>query len=187
MRQVWIQKLKPNQAAGQYDYQVSMNERNCKNWIGKNWWISWTGEQELFLSQFPLDNPTARLANDVCVCQKYRKNMEFYPGTVFSLFLVKMNLASNQATGKFLLRAWLASVTFASLCYAGRHFGLVLRQLPSRGKLLFFSWSIWKLWRLCNSCVLTHYRGYSIVNVCRKGESFRADFLLNCFYAVLRK
>ena len=78
-----------------------MNERNCKNQIGTNSWISWTWEQESFLSQFPLDSPTVRLANDVCVFQKNRKNMEFYPGTVFPLFLVKMNLASNQATGKF--------------------------------------------------------------------------------------
>ena len=72
-----------------------MNERYCKDWIGTNCWISWTWEQELFLCQLSLDNPTVRLANDVCVCQKYRKNMEFYPGTVFPLFIVKVNLASN--------------------------------------------------------------------------------------------
>lgn len=82
--------------------EVSMNERYCKDWIGTNCWISWTWEQELFLSQLSLDNPTVRLANDVCVCQKYRKNMEFYPGTVFPSFLVKVNLASNHVTGKFL-------------------------------------------------------------------------------------
>ena len=111
-----------------------MNERYCKDWIGTNCWISWTWEQELFLSQLSLDNPTVRLANDVCVCQKYRKNMEFYPGTVFPLFLVKVNLTSNHVTGKFLRdtsKAWLACVTSALLCYAGRHFALVLRQLPS--------------------------------------------------------
>ena len=64
--------------------------------------------------------------------------MEFYPGTVFPLFLVKVNLASNHATAKFLRDtsktargASLACVTSALLCYASRHFGLVLRQQPS--------------------------------------------------------
>ena len=55
--------------------------------------------------------------------------MEFYPGTVFPLFLVNVNLASNHATGKFLrdtsktaCGAWLACVTSAFIVLCGPPF-----------------------------------------------------------------
>ena len=114
----------------------------------------------LFLSQSPLVNQTIWLSNNVCVGQKYRKNTVFYPGMVVPLFLVKINLVQPgywkipawhfkySACG-----AWLACVL---LCSGGRHFGLVLRQLPSvsfcfLGESGHFAGCV-----ILNCCVLTH-------------------------------
>ena len=137
--------------------------------------ISWTWEQALFLSQSPLDNQTIWLSNNFCVCQKYGKNTEFYPGTVVPLFVIKINLVQP---GYWKIPAWhfknslwlLVSLCVIVLCGPPFWIGL---QTTAFGKFLF-SWWIWTLCRLCNSkllCINT-CRGYSIANVCFFGTIF---------------